>query len=380
MTKIEMVDLKGQYLKIKDSIDAEMQKVIDSCSFINGTIVKTFETNLAKYLNVKHVISCGNGTDALQLSLMALGLKPNDEVITVDFTFAATSEAIALRKLKPVLVDVDYDNFNIDIESFKKAITNKTKAVIVVHLFGQCANMEAIKTIAKEHNIYIIEDTAQALGTDYIDKKGDTSKAGAIGDIGTTSFFPSKNLGCFGDGGAVFTNNDILAKKIRSLANHGMSKRYHYDHIGINSRLDSIQAAVLNVKLKHLDEYIDARKQAAEYYDSKLSVIKGVEIPKRTEYSSHSFHQYTLKITDKRDEVATKLREKGISCAVYYPIAIHSQKAYSKYNFDNNIFPNTNKLTETVLSLPIHTELSTEQQDYIVSSLIEILEKTYQFT
>ncbi len=371
MKNIQMVDLISQYKKIKEEIDKELFSVIESAKFIKGPVVKEFENNLADYLDVKHVIGCGNGTDALQIALMALNLKPGDEVITSDFTFIATVEVIALLGLKPVLVDVYPDTFTLDIQKLKQAITPKTKAVIPVHLFGQAAGMEEIMQIAGENNLYVVEDTAQAIGADYLfaDKK---QKLGTIGDIGCTSFFPSKNLGTFGDGGALFTNDDALAEKIRSITNHGMKVRYYHDFIGVNSRLDSLHAAILKVKLKYLDEYNRARQKAAEYYDQAFKNCKNLIIPARNEKSTHIFHQYTLKIKDAdRAGLIEHLKSKNIPAMIYYPVPLHSQKAYKQYGFKHADFPITNRLSNEVFSLPMHTELSKEQQDYIIENVLD---------
>ena len=365
-----MVDLKGQYNKIKSEIDEAIFKIIDETSFVKGEEVKQFESQLSTYINAKHVISCANGTDALQVAMMALDLKPGDEVITADFTFIASAEVIALMHLTPVLVDVDPHTFLITSEAIEKAITPRTKAIIPVHLFGQCADMEAIMHIAKKYNLFVIEDVAQANGCTYKFRNGEFQKAGTIGHIGCTSFFPSKNLGCFGDGGALITNDDELAKKIRSIANHGMTKRYYHDNIGINSRLDTIQAAILKVKLKYLDQYNEARNFAATYYDKELANISWLKIPSRVSWSDHIFHQYTLVIENgQRDKFKSYLEEKGIPAMVYYPVPIHSQVAYSQYGFKNDDFPVTNMLSEKVLSLPMHTELSEEQLRYITESI-----------
>lgn len=367
MRKLQMVDLGAQYQKIKKDIDQSIQSVIDSSAFINGPEVKNFQTELEFYLNVKHVIPCGNGTDALQIALMALDLKPGDEVITADFTFAATVEVIHLLGMKSVLVDVDYDTFLIDTERLKAAITPKTKAIIPVHLFGQVANMDEIMKIAEEHNLFVIEDTAQAIGADYKGKK-----AGTIGTIGATSFFPSKNLGCYGDGGAIFTNDDDLAHKMRGIVNHGMYKRYYHDEIGVNSRLDSIQAAILRVKLGHLDEYSAARKKAAEFYNEAFYEIPEIYTPLLAEGTNHVFHQYTLRITQgKRDQLKDYLESKGIPAMIYYPVPLRKQKAYDTGGYNDADFPNTNKLIEEVLSLPMHTELDEEQLEFITNTVKE---------
>lgn len=371
MREIQMVDLRSQYLNIKAEVDLEIQRVIDTTSFINGSVVRDFSKNLEKYLGVKHLIPCGNGTDALQIAIMALGLKPGDEVITADFTFVATVEVIALLGLKPVLVDVDKDTFLIDTNQIEKAITSKTKAIVPVHLFGQCANMDEILRIAKKHNLFVIEDTAQALGADYTFLEGTVKKAGTMGDFGTTSFFPSKNLGCFGDGGALCTNDELLAEKARVIVNHGMRVRYYHDEIGVNSRLDSIQAAVLNVKLKYLNGYNDARRKVADYYDSAFKNISSIETPKRSSSSTHIFHQYTLRIIDgSRNELQLFLAERKIPAMIYYPVPSHSQVAFQEI-IDSNSFPITDMISDQVLSLPIHTEMDEEQLKYITDSVIE---------
>ncbi len=368
-----MVDLISQYKKIKDEIDKEIFSVIDSAKFIKGPVVTEFQDNLAAYLNAKHVIACGNGTDALQIALMALDLKPGDEVITSDFTFIATVEVIALLGLKPVLVDVYPDTFTLDIEQLEKAVTSKTKAIIPVHLFGQAADMDKINAIAQKHNLFVIEDTAQALGAEYF-FSNEKQKLGTIGDIGCTSFFPSKNLGTFGDGGALFTNNDALAEKIRSITNHGMKVRYYHDYIGVNSRLDSLHAAILKVKLKYLDQYNAARKQAADYYDQAFEKCKHLIIPARNKKSSHIFHQYTLQLKNAdRAGLIEYLKSKNIPAMIYYPVPLHKQKAYSHYGFNDADFPVTNRLSETVFSLPMHTELTKEQQDYIIENVLRYL-------
>jgi len=371
MTKIQMVDLRSQYLKIKEEVDRGILDVIDSSAFIGGPVVKDFSTSLEKYLDVKHVIPCANGTDALQIALMALGLEHGDEVITANFTFAATVEVIALLGLKQVLVDVDIKSFNIDPEQVRKAITPKTKAIIPVHLFGQCAPMSEIMEIAEEFNLLVVEDTAQAIGADYIGNDGSKSKAGTIGDFGTTSFFPSKNLGCYGDGGALFTNNDDLAEKTRVIVNHGMKVRYYHDEIGVNSRLDSVQAAVLNAKLKYLDAYIQSRQKAGAFYDEKFKDSEFFEIPERMDYSNHVFHQYTVKTKGiDRFGLQKYLNEKDIPAMVYYPVPLHRQKAYERDNFNDDQYPVTMDLCERVISLPMHTELSEEQLNYITSSVL----------
>jgi UDP-2-acetamido-2-deoxy-ribo-hexuluronate aminotransferase len=372
MNDIRMVDLNGQYLKIKEEIDQEIFKVIDSTQFINGNIVKEFQKNLETYLDVKHVIPCGNGTDALQVAMMALGLQPGDEVITTSFTFIATAEVIALLGLTPVLVDVESNTFLIDPESVNGAITSKTKAIVPVHLFGQAANMEKLLKIAEENNLFIIEDNAQAIGADYYFKDQQVKKLGTIGDIGCTSFFPSKNLGCFGDGGAVFTNNDDYAEKLRSIVNHGMRVRYYHDNVGVNSRLDSIQAAILNVKLKHLDNYNENRIKAANYYDKAFENHPNLIIPERVNYSNHIFHQYTLQTKGiDRDKLREELAKEGVPAMVYYPVPLHLQKAYKNERYNDGDFPVTEALSKSVISLPMHTELSIEQQDYIIEKVVQ---------
>jgi len=374
MKKIEMVDLKSQYQKIKTEVDAAMQSVMDSGAFVKGQLVKDFEENLANYLGVKHVIACANGTDALQIALMALDLKPGDEVITTDFTFVATAEVIALLQLTPILVDADPFTFNIDVDALKKAITPKTKAIIPVHLFGQCADMEAILEIAKTNNIAVIEDTAQATGASYTFSNGDVKKAGCMGEIGTTSFFPTKNLACYGDGGALFTNNDELAKKIKIIANHGMEVRYYHSMIGVNSRLDTLQAAVLNVKLPYLDQYNESRQKAAAAYDSAFKNAKRLQIPARNESSTHIFHQYTLVLNAlDRDALRKHLDSKGIPSMIYYPVPLHKQEAYKSDRYSDLDFPISSHLSQNVLSLPMHTELDEEQIKYITDSVLEFI-------
>ena len=371
-----MVDLRSQYLKIKDEIDAGIQEVVDSCAFVNGPAVKGFQADLEAYLGAKHVIPCANGTDALQVSMMALGLKPGDEVITTSFTFIATAEVIALLGLTPVLVDVEADTFNIDPAAVEKAITPKTKAIVPVHLFGQCANMEALQEIADKHDLFIIEDACQAIGADYIYKDGSKKKAGTMGEIGCTSFFPSKNLGCYGDGGAIFTNDDKLAEEMRSVVNHGMKVRYYHDIIGVNSRLDSMQAAILKVKLKHLDDYAVERNRAADHYDNAFKDYPQLMTPVRWNQTSHVFHQYTL-VTDgiSREALQQHLMSKGVPAMIYYPVPLHMQKAYLDPRYKEGDFPVTEMLSERVISLPMSTELDEEQLEYITSSVIEFLEK-----
>ena len=374
-----MVDLQSQYAKIQPEIDKAVLNVISSAAFINGPEVKQFQAELEDYLGVKHVIPCANGTDALQIAMMGLGLKPGDEVITADFTFAATVEVIALLQLTPVLVDVDPNTFNIDLNSLREAITPKTKAIVPVHLFGQSAQMEEILAIAKEFNLYVIEDTAQAIGADYTFSDGSAKKAGTIGDLGTTSFFPSKNLGCYGDGGAIFTNNNELAHVIRGMVNHGMYKRYYHDVVGVNSRLDSVQAAVLRLKLPHLDDYCSERRKAARYYNEGFRQNTNILTPITEKCGEicdtcncHVFHQYTLKIMNgKRDAVHKHLNELGIPNAIYYPVPLHRQKAYLDARYKEENFKVTNALSDTVISLPMHTELDQDQQDLIINSVLE---------
>lgn len=373
MRKIQMVDLKSQYDKIASTVNASIQEVLDNTAYINGPQVHTFQKNLEEYLGVKHVIPCANGTDALQIAMMGLGLKPGDEVITADFTFAATVEVIALLQLTPVLVDVDLVNMNISIDAIKKAITPKTKAIVPVHLFGRAANMEAIMQIANEHNLYVIEDNAQAIGANCKFSDGTKKKAGTIGHVSSTSFFPSKNLGCYGDGGAIFTNDDELAHTIRGIVNHGMYVRYHHDVVGVNSRLDSIQAAVLNAKLPFLDQYGAARQDAARKYSAAFEGHPNIVAPTICDICDcHVFHQYTLRIINAdRDALMQHLLDKGIPCAIYYPIPLHSQKAYLDPRYKEEDFPITNQLVKEVISLPMHTELDDEQIAYITNTVKE---------
>jgi dTDP-4-amino-4,6-dideoxygalactose transaminase len=375
MHKIEMADLVGQYHRIKPEIDQAINGVLESGRFIGGPVVEGFATHLASYLDVAHVIPCANGTDALQIAMMALNLQPGDEVITADFTYAATAEVIALLKLTPVLVEVDPHTFNIDPSAFEKAITPKTKAVVPVHLFGQCADMDAILRIAQAHNLYVIEDTAQAIGSVYTYSDGRTARAGTMGTVGTTSFFPSKNLGCFGDGGAMCTNDEALAKRLKMIANHGQSVQYHFDDIGCNSRLDALQAAILDVKLKYLDEYATARQHAAAYYDKAFTGLKNATIPARAKHSTHVFHQYTLTLAVgiNRDEIRAKLADKGVPTMVYYPSPMHRQKAYSSPRMVDADFPISIRLSETVLSLPIHTEMTPEILEYITQAVTAVI-------
>ncbi len=378
-----MVDLQSQYEKIQTQIDEAVLEVIRSAAFINGPQVKNFQTSLEKYLDVKHVIPCANGTDALQIAMMGLGLEQGDEVITVDFTFAATVEVIALLKLTPVLIDVEKDTFNLDIDALKRAITPKTKAIVPVHLFGLCANMEAIMEVAKAHNLYVIEDTAQGIGADFTFSDGTKKKVGTIGDVGTTSFFPSKNLGCYGDGGAIMTNNDELAHVLRGIVNHGMYQRYYHDVVGVNSRLDSLQAAILDIKLPHLETYNQKRREAARYYNRGFQNNPNIITPTTKKCGEicdtcdcHVFHQYTLQITNgKRDALHQHLNELQIPNAIYYPVALHKQKAYEDDRYKESDFVVTNELVKTVISLPMHTELELEQQDYIIKTIVDFVGK-----
>ncbi len=369
MQTIHMSDLYGQYLTMKEEIDAAIQGVIQSTLFIKSGKVIDFEQKLSEYLDA-HVISCGNGTDALQIAFMALDLQPGDEVITTPFTFVATVETAVLMGLKPVFADADPLTFNLDVSQIEKLITPKTKVILPVDLFGQCANLEEIRALAEKYNLYVVEDACQALGTDYIFKNGTTQKAGTIGHIGCNSFFPSKNLGAFGDGGAIFTKDDELAAVIRSIANHGMRAKYQYERIGVNSRLDSMQAAILEVKLKYFDQHIAARQKAAAYYDQHLAGIEGLQIPVRVDYSTHTFHQYTLKV-ERRDELQDFLKAKGIPSMVYYPEVLHLQEAYQFLEYKEGDFPVSEKLVKSVLSLPMHTELDEVQLEYIVESIKE---------
>ncbi len=370
-----MVDLQTQYQHIKREIDAGIQEVIDTAAFVKGQKVTDFQHHLEQYTGAKHVIPVGNGTDALQIALMGLGLQRGDEVITPTFTFIATAEVVALLGLTPVVVDVDWETMNMDIEAVRKAITPRTKAIVPVHLFGQCADMEPLMQLAQAHHLYVVEDACQAIGAKYTFSNGETKQAGTIGHIGCTSFFPSKNLGCYGDGGAIFTNDDALAERMRAIANHGMVVRYHHDMIGVNSRLDSIQAAVLDAKLPHLDEYIAARQRAAAYYDKAFSGNPHLLIPGRQAGSTHVFHQYTLRVIKaNRDLVRKKLAEHGIPAMIYYPVPLHQQKAYLDPRYKDGDFPVAERLAECVLSLPMHTELDEEQLSYITSTINNILE------
>jgi UDP-2-acetamido-2-deoxy-ribo-hexuluronate aminotransferase len=370
MKKIEMVDLRSQYERYKADIDSAISGVISSTAFIKGPDVRLFEEELQRYLGVRHVIACANGTDALQIAMMALRLRPGDEVITTNFTFIATVEVVELLGLKLVLVEPDPHTFNISVEAIKKAITPRTRAIVPVHLFGQCADMESILDIANNHGIHVIEDAAQATGAEYRFSDGTVRKAGTMGKIGCTSFFPSKNLGCYGDGGALFTDDDELATLIRSITNHGMQVRYYHDTIGVNSRLDTIQAAVLRVKLRHLDAFNEARQRAAAYYDTALAALPGITLPFRADNSTHIFHQYTLRIANgDRDKMRECLENEGIPSMIYYPVPLHRQKAYAHLGYGTDDFPVTGRLSGEVLSLPMHTELEDEQLEYITDCI-----------
>lgn len=376
MREIHMVDLKSQYKRIKGEVDAAVMQVIESAQFIGGPEVTSFQQELEAYLGVKHVIPCANGTDALQIAMMALGLKPGDEVITPSFTYIATTEVMALLGLTPVFVDVDPKTFCIDASKIEAAITPKTKLIVPVHLYGQAADMDAIMDIAQKHHLYVVEDNAQAIGCDYTHRDGRTSKTGTIGTIGCTSFFPSKNLGCYGDGGAICTNDPELAVIMKQVANHGQTIRYHHERVGCNSRLDNLQAAVLRIKLRRLDEYCDARRKAADYYDRVLSPIEGITVPFRAENSRHVFHQYTLRLEGiDRDKLSEYLASKNIPSMIYYPIPAHKQKMFAAFNCENQDLPVTDWLTKRVLSLPIHTELDEEQQQYICAAIKEFIEQ-----
>lgn len=374
MHNLQMVDLKRQYQKIKTEIDAAILNVVESTAFINGPDVNHFASELATYLGVKHVIPCANGTDALQIALMALGLQPGDEVITTSYTYIATVEVVALLRLKPVFVDVDADTFTMNLDSLKKAITPKTKAIIPVHLYGQCANMEPLLAIAKEHNIPVVEDNAQAIGGTYTFSDGRTVKTGSMGIIGCTSFFPSKNLGAYGDGGAMFTNDDAMAQTLKMIANHGQAKKYYHEMVGCNSRLDSIQAAILRIKLRHLDAYCSARRIAADYYDNAFKNNPKIVTPYRAPYAYHVFHQYTLQLKGvNRDEVAQKLTERNIPNMIYYPVPCHKQNMLKEYGTANTYLPVTDMLQDCVISLPIHTELTEEELSYITKNVLEVI-------
>ncbi len=371
-----MVDLKRQYEKIKPEVDAAIQNVLDSTGFIGGQDVRLFGEELAQYLGVKHVIPCANGTDALQIALMALGLQPGDEVITPSFTYIATVEVVALLRLRPVFVDVDADTFTMNLDSVRKAITPKTKAIIPVHLYGQCVNMEPLLELANEHNIPVVEDNAQAIGGNYTYSNGNTVKTGSMGVIGCTSFFPSKNLGCYGDGGAMFTNDDQLAEKLRMIANHGQKVRYYHEMVGCNSRLDSIQAAVLRIKLRHLDEYCDARRAVADHYDNAFKANPNIITPFRAPYNKHVFHQYTLQLKNiSRDKMSELLAEKGIPSMIYYPVPSHKQNMLKSFVDDQQELPVTDMLTDCVISLPIHTEFTQEELEFISSNVLAIADQ-----
>ena len=370
MRPIQMVDLQQQYRNIQSEIDSAIGEVLTSAAFVKGPQVTAFQDHLAAYTGAKHVIAVGNGTDALQIALMALGLQEGDEVITPTFTFIATAEVVSLLGLRPIVVDVDWNTMNISAAAIRRVLTPRTKAIVPVHLFGQCANMEEIMAIAKENHLYVVEDACQAIGAAYRFQDGSIRQAGTMGDIGCTSFFPSKNLGCYGDGGALFTNNDELATKIRAIANHGCFVRYHHDMVGVNSRLDSIQAAILDVKLRYLDRYIQARQSAAAYYDKALGALPEVLIPSRDPQSTHVFHQYTLRLPQlNRDAIQVRMREAGVPTMVYYPVPLHLQKAYQDSRYQKGDFPNAERLSECVLSLPMHTELDEKQLAYITATL-----------
>ena len=372
MRPIQMVDTQTQYQKLKNEIDFAIKEVIESSAFINGKIVQEFAINLAKYLDVKHVIPCANGTDALQIAMMALGLRPGDEVITPSFTYIATTEVIALLQLTPVFVEVDRETFCIDPNSVRNAITPKTKAIVPVHLYGQSANMDEIMSIAREFNLHVIEDNAQAIGAEHIFNNGIKKKTGTIGTVGTTSFYPSKNLAAFGDGGALYTNDEELAAVLKMTVNHGQSKKYYHDIVGCNSRLDSIQAAVLNEKLKHLDDYIQARRMAADFYDKAFADCPHIKTPARAIYSNHVFHQYTIVMKNvNRDELHKFLAQKKIPSMIYYPVPSHRQKMFSHFDTASMDMPVTDWLCERVLSLPMHTELDEEQLKYISHNVLE---------
>lgn len=375
MKPIQMVDLKSQYHKIKDEIDANVLKVIESSAYINGPAVKDFQQHLEEYLKVKHVIPCGNGTDALQVAMMALDLKPGDEVITTPFTFIATVEVVGLLGLTPVFVDVEADTFNMDVQQLEAAITPKTKAIVPVHLFGQCCNMQEICKIANKYGLAVIEDNCQAIGAEVMIDNYPLQKSGTLGTIGCTSFFPSKNLGCYGDGGALFTNDDELDYKIRGIVNHGMFTRYYHDMIGVNSRLDSMQAAILDVKLKHLDEYIAARQQAAQYYNKAFANHPKIATPTTASYTTHVFHQYTLKLKDvDRYHLIENMKEAGVPVMIYYPVPLHLQKAFAHLHYEKGDFPVAESLCDCVVSLPMHTELDEEQLQYITGNLLKFVE------
>lgn len=368
--KIDMVDLRGQYNTIQHEIDAQIQEVLNTSAFINGPQVKTFCKHLAEYNRIAHVIPCGNGTDALQIALMSLGLQRGDEVIVPVFTYAATAEVIALLGLTPVFIDCESNYFSLDTTQLESKITPQTKAIVPVHLYGQCSDMETILQIARKYGLFVVEDTAQSIGAEYRFSDGHIAKAGCMGDIGTTSFFPSKNLGCYGDGGALLTKNEELAQKALMIANHGQNIKYHHDIVGCNSRLDTLQAAILDVKLKYIDKYIDARNKVADYYDAHLTRIPNLILPQRSSSSSHVFHQYTIRVTNNlRDKLKKYLADKQIPSMIYYPIPLHQQKAYSQHCPKDSSFPIAVQLCQEVLSLPIHTEMTLTQLDYIVKNI-----------
>lgn len=376
MGAIQMVDTKTQYLKIKEEVDAAVIGVMESSRFIGGPIVTAFAEELAAYHQSKHVITCANGTDALQIAMMALGIRAGDEVITPSFTYIATVEVAAILGIKPIFVEVDKNTFCIDAEAIEKAITPKTKAIVPVHLYGHAANMEAIMDIAKRHNLFVIEDNAQGIGNDYSFNDGTVKKTGSIGHIGCTSFYPSKNLGAFGDGGAIFTNDDSLAEKLKMIASHGQKVQYYHDVIGCNSRLDAMQAAVLQIKLKHLDNYISSRRKAADFYDAAFAGHKKITIPYRAAFNNHVFHQYTLTLHDtNRNALSKHLAEKGIPSMIYYPVPAHKQKMFEAFGGNEFELPITDWLTERVISLPMHTELDEEQQGYIIEQVLNFVNK-----
>jgi len=375
MRPIQMVDTKTQYLQIKDEVDAAIHAVLDSAAYINGKAVQDFAASLATYLGVKHVIPCANGTDALQIAMMAIGLEPGDEVITPSFTYIATTEVVALLRLKPVFVEVDPVTFCMDPAALEKAITPKTKAIVPVHLYGQAAPMEEILHIAKKHNLYVIEDNAQAIGCSYTFQDGTVKKTGTMGHIGATSFYPSKNLGAFGDGGALFTNDDALAHTLKTIANHGQEKRYYHDIVGCNSRLDSIQAAILNIKLKHLDRYNQARANVATFYNQAFESCAVITTPSTASYSTHVFHQYTILFDGDRDGLIAHLSEKGIPSMIYYPVPGHKQKMFASFNLPDTLLPITDDLTNRVISLPVHTEMDMEQLTYITEAVLTYINK-----
>ncbi len=371
MQNIPMVDLKSQYKKIKQEVDEAVIACIESSAFINGQAVKTFQNNLETYQNAKHVVTCANGTDALQIALMALGLKRGDEVICPAFTYVATAEVIGLLGLKPIMVDVDEDTFTMTVDNLEKVLTNNTKAIVPVHLYGQSCDMEPILNFAKQHNLFVVEDNAQALGASYTFSDGTVKKTGTMGDIGCTSFFPSKNLGCFGDGGAMMTDSDDLAVKLRMIANHGQKKKYYHEVLGCNSRLDTIQAAILDIKLKHLDQYSESRNKMADEYYNKLSEIKDLKLPSKQKKSTHVFHQYTVRVLNgKRNELQEFLKSKGIPSMIYYPLPLYEQNAFKQYVSEDFKLPVTEQLCSEVLSLPIHTEKNDEHINMICDAIL----------